>query len=596
MPNPHTDAAAEPAVTPPPVPPATARRLWSAGVFAGALVLSVAVYYRLWADPRGRTPGSLWHTNDPMQTMWNLKWVPWQVLHGHSPFDTHAMYYPHGVSLSWNTLTPTLGLLAAPVTLTAGPAFAYSLLMTLAPALAALTSFWWLRRHVRRPAAAALGALVVGFSPYQTGHMLGHLNLTFIALVPLMLMLLEDLLWRAPRPAPRTAVYLGVVTAAQAGISEELIVIVAIGVAVAMLTALVVERARVLRSVRAALVPFALAVAVFAVTASPLLVHQLFLSPHVPFPGSWWSANAGDYLLPLPRYLLDPGWTHYSRLGGAENGAYLGVVLLAVLVAGVAMTWRDRTVRIAAVTLVVLVVLSLGALGPGGVWLPWHLVTDWPVLRSVLPVRFSFASWFVIAWLLARWTDRLLPEPSTTRPAPSRDRRAVAIGVIVLALVTLAPRAIGTYPLPARASFFTSAEGRALVPSGSAVLLLPSPTNHDASGMYYQAQADFRFDLPGGYALRKDGRGSSYGPPASPLVRLSAQAFENARPAFEVAEVDAGRAQLAGERYRAIVVVDTARNAPAYLDLAERLTGRAADRVRGGVHVWLLDHPPSSRR
>ena len=39
--------------------------------------------------------------------------------------------------------------------------------------------------------------------------------------------------------------------------------------------------------------------------------------------------------------------------------------------------------------------------------------------------------------------------------------------------------------------------------------------------MYLQQLADFRFDQPGGYALRPDRGGAAYGPPATPLTTLA---------------------------------------------------------------------------
>lgn len=177
---------------------------WSGGVFLAAVVGTVIVYRHLWADPVHRTLAG--HINDPMQMMWFLKWVPWQLLHGHNPFTTDALFYPRGVSLTWNTAVPTLGVLAAPLTLTVGPALSFAVLLTLGPALTSLTGFWWLRRHTTRYAPAALGGFVIGFSPFIAGHLLGHLNLVFAVLIPIVLMLVEDLLWRAlarpdgPRP------------------------------------------------------------------------------------------------------------------------------------------------------------------------------------------------------------------------------------------------------------------------------------------------------------------------------------------------------------------------------------------------------------
>src|ERR1700712_1201602 len=156
--------------------PGPNRAPWSWGVFTVALGGMLLIYRQLWTDPLHTTLGSRDHINDPMQMMWFLKWVPWQILHGHNPFTTDALFYPHGVSLAWNTLTPTLGIIAAPITLTVGPALSFAVLITLGPALTALTAFWWLRRYTTHPAPAAVGGLLLAFDPYMSGHLLGHLN------------------------------------------------------------------------------------------------------------------------------------------------------------------------------------------------------------------------------------------------------------------------------------------------------------------------------------------------------------------------------------------------------------------------------------
>lgn len=164
------------------------RAVWTVGVALAGLVGSLWVYRGLAVDPAGRTlPGS-----DPGQATWFLKWTAWQLRHGHDPLYTHALYFPRGVSLAWNTLTPTLGVIAAPITLTVGAGASFSVLMVAAAPASAVTTFWWLRRHTRRRGPAALGALMLAFGPYVSGHLLGHLNLTFVALIPVALMLIED--------------------------------------------------------------------------------------------------------------------------------------------------------------------------------------------------------------------------------------------------------------------------------------------------------------------------------------------------------------------------------------------------------------------
>ncbi len=280
--------------------------LWSWGVFAVALGCMLVIYRQLWTDPLHSTLGSRGHTNDPMQMMWFLKWVPWQIMHGHNPFATDALFYPYGLSLAWNTLTPTLGILAAPLTLTVGPALSFAVLMTLGPSLTALTGFWWLRRYTTHPAPAAVGGLLLAFDPYMSGHLLGHLNLVFAPLVPIMLMLVEDLLWRHPRSQRRTAVYLGLVTAAQLGISEELVLLTAVGSLVALILALWVLPRPTVAALRVAWPGAVLAVGVFLIVASPLLVSQLLLAPTLTVDTSRFRAVTADYVTASPRQLIAP--------------------------------------------------------------------------------------------------------------------------------------------------------------------------------------------------------------------------------------------------------------------------------------------------
>ena len=58
---------------------------------------------------------------DPAQMSWFLAWTPFALGHGLNPFFTNYIDYPLGVNLASNTSVPLLGLLAAPVTLRAGP-------------------------------------------------------------------------------------------------------------------------------------------------------------------------------------------------------------------------------------------------------------------------------------------------------------------------------------------------------------------------------------------------------------------------------------------------------------------------------------------
>ena len=101
--------------------------------------------------------------------------------------------------------------------------------------------------------------------------------------------------------------------------------------------------------------------------------------------------------------------------------------------------------------------------------------------------------------------------------------------------------------------------------------------------MYVQQAAGFWFRMPGGYALHRVPGGVADAPQTSPLVRLAA-----AGPAATADDLAAGRAQLAQQHYRAIVVLTRLPDAGSATSLATALTGRPANRVLGGVAVWTL--------
>ena len=95
----------------------------------------------------------------------------------------------------WNTSLPLPGLLLAPITTIFGPVLTFNLLLALGWPVG-------LERRPRLPALRAApsrpcsGGLVYGFSPYMLAQSLGHLQLTLVFLVPLLLLVLDEILVR----------------------------------------------------------------------------------------------------------------------------------------------------------------------------------------------------------------------------------------------------------------------------------------------------------------------------------------------------------------------------------------------------------------
>ena len=98
-------------------------------VLGGYTAAGVAVTWPLATYLRGRLPD----LHDPASYVWSLWWVAHQVTHLGNPWFTARLAAPAGVALGYDTLMPLLGLLMLPVTLVAGPAVSYNVLVVLLP-------------------------------------------------------------------------------------------------------------------------------------------------------------------------------------------------------------------------------------------------------------------------------------------------------------------------------------------------------------------------------------------------------------------------------------------------------------------------------
>ena len=241
-------------------PRASAGRAAQWLVMAGYLVGAVAVTGRLWIDPASRAQAG--DLRDLDQFSWFMRNSATAVAHGSLPaLITTAMNPPHGINLMWNTSFLLPGMLMTPVTLLAGPQVTLTVALTAGFALSAASLFWVLRRWGASISAAALGGAVYGFSPALLNSGIGHYHLQFAVLPPLIIDAVLRLL-TGRGSAVRTGLWLGLLTAAQLFIGEEMLIDTAIAVVV-MAAVLAASRPRaVLRRVRAALLGLATAAGV----------------------------------------------------------------------------------------------------------------------------------------------------------------------------------------------------------------------------------------------------------------------------------------------------------------------------------------------
>ena len=460
-------------------------------------------------------------SDDWAQEVWFLGWPAYALQHGISPFYSTWMNYPNGINLMQNTSMPLLGVLFAPITWLAGPVVTYSVVLRVGMIASACSAQWVARRLGISRFASLLVGLAYAFSTIESCEGNGHAFLTFLPLPPLIGYALYALVVGRMRPR-RAGLTIGILFAAQALISLEVALMTALCCLVGLLAAVVCYPRRVsLAGSLTVLEGLGWAVGSAAVLlVVPML--SFFGRGHFWGPAhadlSIYRANLASIVVPGRDTWLSPLGRHlpdvlaYRR----ENGAYLGIPVLVVLLCVAVRGWRVPLVRIGTVTLAGLVVLSLGdrlnVTGAStGIPLPFAALARLPFLDSVSPVRlFMFIA--LLAALLAAWgLDRAIAWAQPARSTRARWLRPTLVGAAVAAVVlSLAP----ARPYPSSSTgtpaWLASAQGVALVPAGSVVLFYPYPTLFDNQPMLFQAADGFRYKIVGGQGIVRTSRANRH--------------------------------------------------------------------------------------
>jgi hypothetical protein len=476
---------------------------------------------------------------DIFQTAWFLEWTPYALLHGKNLFETNALNYPYGVDLAQNTGMPLLGLVTAPLTLLVNPIASENLLRFASFALSAYAAYWVLRKFVSWVPAAFVGGLLYGFSPYMLTQGSIHLNLMFVPLPPLILYGLFELLVTQRTHAVRRGVILGVALVAQYFISAEVLATTLLISAVATFLLVFSAFAGVRSRVSHALVGLGIAgVMLVAAAAYPTWVMfrggAHYIGPAQGY-ASVFNADLWGAIFPTKFQLFSPG--HFGAIGKSlvggqmqENGSYLGVPLIFIVVVTVVRYWQKLWPIYLAMLIVASWLLSLGPrlIVDGHVTalpfdLPFRKLDHLPGVDNILPARFSlYVVWF-IAILLALGLDefhknaaarrRLTPGAFARGGASliARGRGAATVlmaSATVLSVVTLLPAwPYVSYRVTINAS--ERPKALAVIPTGSVVLTYPYPTTFFDAPMLWQANDRMRFKLVGGYALVPSKKGTA---------------------------------------------------------------------------------------
>ncbi|WSV84858.1 glycosyl transferase [Nocardia sp. NBC_01009] len=538
------------------------------------------------------------------QTMWEWFFAvtAHSVAHLQYPLGTDLQNFPAGVNMMANTAMFGVGVPLTPITLMFGPTVTFVLVLTLG---LSGTAFAWYRLFSRELVesrlAAAIGGLFCGFAPAMISHANAHPNFVALLLLPIIAGLIIRMAQRAttggdagegmPRRRIRDAIALGLLVAMQIALGEEPLLIFALAFGLFAVVYYLHAPRTGLRVLRA-LIPTVALAAVITVMLTEIPLWWQFFGPQ-----SYRSIDHGPMgndlksLVQFPSESLGgmfaPG--QYVAINETEQNAYFGWPLLLLLTVTVALLWRVRVVRAAAVVIAVFGVLSLGAVAmlgrqSTGIELPWHWAELVPLLNTVLETRLTMAAIPAIAVILALATDRAVA--SWWQSAGDR-KPLVWFTALTLALLPLVPTVLPVTERAPTPEFFADGTVRDYV-SGGSVVTVPPPRPADARALRWQADANFDFALAGGYFVGPTSttKKGIYGPETRPTTALLVQAQDTG----VVPDIDADARTRARDDLRFwqadVVVLPSTKNVDVLRTTMTQLLGVTPTRVED---VWLWD-------
>lgn len=434
--------------------------------------------------------------SDKTILMWSFLWWPHAIAHGHDPFLATAVWAPHGVDLAWVTASPTLSFALTPLSETVGPIVAYNVAALAAPPLAAWTTYLLARRLTGDVAASLFAGFLFGFSPYVIGQSIGHLNLSFVCLVPLA-GLLAVRFFQGSLGRRAYTVALAVVLALQFGISTEIVATLTLlgAVCFALAFLLLDAPARL-----AALARYtALAYVGAGVIVTPYLVHAFASGPRLPLRPhrSHHALDLANILFPTHTTWWRPPHSHAVASRFTSNideiGAYVGVPLL-VMALLAAITLRGRLRRGAWLLLVAAVAADAMATGSTvrvaghpvatGVWAG---IEKLPAVGEALPIRLEMYAGLFLVLGATFWLAQ-----------PGRRLWRFVLGAAAVASLLPTPSGAFWTSRARQSRFFDSAANRAFIHRGDRALVFPYASRSSWS-MLWQAETHFRFAMIGGH-------------------------------------------------------------------------------------------------
>ncbi len=434
--------------------------------------------------------------HDPSVMIWSLAWFPHALANHLDVFYSRAVWWPVGINLAWMTSIPGAALLAWPITSGFGPVASFNALSFIALPAAAFTGFLLCRHVTGRNRASLLGGYVFGFSPYFLGHLQNHLLLILAFPIPLVVLLMARLLEGGISPR-LFAPLMAVVLALQIGFSLELFATLTTVGVIALLLGFAIGPEYWRIRTRATIAPLAASYGIAAMLVAPYWYYLFaygmpkgsIVSP------SGVSIDLLNFLIPTEANLFGESRifsgisSHFTFR--PESGGWIAWPLIAIVALYVHARWRKPLGK---VLVVMLALLGIAMLGPrlhvGGhtlIGLPWKIVEHIPFIKNALPARLTLYSFLILGIMTATMV--------TAREVSKPAKYALAVAILICMMPNLNYR-FWTTPIELP-SFFGQGTFRNFLRNGETVVILPY--NNRGNSMLWQAEAEFYFNMAGGY-------------------------------------------------------------------------------------------------
>jgi len=434
------------------------RSVCSLIVAVGAyLLLSIVIWWNIWSShPTSTTTCGC---GDSSKFTWFIAWTAHAIAHGLNPFYSTYLYHPHGINLLADTSSTAVGILLAPITWAFGPVATFNVALTLAPALSALSMFTLLRRWIAWTPAAFVGGLVYGFSPFVLVSLTsGWIDFALVAIPPLCVLCLDDLIVRRRwRPVP-TGIGLGLLLTLQFFVGTEVLLTIVGFAAFGVVLLVAFGLYRRPEQVRQATSHAAVGLLSAGLTSLVLLAYPAWFALRGPasFSGPVWggyfegeSSILRDFFLPAAAHISTSASVGYQ--GPYLSPQYIGIPLIVILVGGL-IIWRSD-LRLWLFSTIAAASALLSYLHPlGGV----------PLAQNIIPYRYVLVTYFAIAVLLCllvqhtydtvqHWEDRKqigIDDSSRSKNGFSRwIGIAAGVGVAAVGLLPVASYEAQSIPI-----------------------------------------------------------------------------------------------------------------------------------------------------